>query len=117
MDDQLLNTAVQMLGTIGGLSVVISLVVQFLVKPGLSRSYATDEEKAADRNYPFNVNVWTAVVSLLLAALGLFALDGIPADAAGWATAVGNIVVGAILAGLGSIGVESLASNVKRRFS
>lgn len=116
MNSDLLTEAGQLLGTVTGLAIVISLVVQNLVKPGLYARYGGEEEAKQNKNYPFTVNIWTAVIGLFFASLGVFGLGGLPVDSAGWFAALTNIVVGGLMAGLGSIGVESVASNIKRRF-
>lgn len=114
MDSEFLNQAVQILGTIGGLSLVVALVVQSLVKPALFARYGGEEAAKQNTAYPFTVNVLAFVTAAVFASVGIFALDGLPVDGNGWATAGGNILVGAVMASLASAGIESAAGNIKK---
>lgn len=116
MNDELLNQAVQVLGTVGGVALAVSLVVQFLIKPGLYARYGGEDVAKANQAYPFTVNVLSYVTAVILSSIGLFALNGLPTDGNAWATAGGNILVGALFATFGGIGIESIASNAKARF-
>lgn len=117
MNDELLNQAVQILGTIGGVALAVSLVVQFLIKPALYARYGGEDAAKANQAYPFTVNILSYIAAVILSAIGLFALNGLPVDGNAWATAGGNILVGALFATFGGIGIESVASNTKARFS
>lgn len=114
MDSEALNQVVLVLGTVGGVALVVALLVQFLIKPALYARYGGEEAAHQNQAYPFTVNVLTFVTALLISAIGLFAIEGLPMDASQWALAGGNILVGAVFASFASPGLESVASNVKR---
>jgi len=114
--DQIVNGMVQTLGTFGGLSLIVALLVQSVVKPALYGRYGGKDEAHQNKNYPFVVNVMAIIVAAVVAAVGLFALDGFPVNGSAWATFGGNVLVSAVLAGIAGAGIESAAGNVKQVF-
>ncbi len=114
MDNEALNQAVLVLGSVGGVALVVALLVQFLIKPALYARYGGEEAAHQNQAYPFTVNVLTFVTALFIATVGLLAIEGVPVDASEWALAGGNVFVGAVFASFASPGIESVASNAKR---
>ena len=98
-----------------GFAVLLSAIVQLFIKPGIFTYYGGKDQAEESHRYPFLVNIATFTVAEIIAAAVLF-VQSQPVDAAGWVT-LGLASFGAAVMGtLGSIGVESVASNTKRFF-